>query len=128
MAKNQRQSDRFNDFGRVESSALSLIPGVLTDISITGCKVRFPISLTLDMDADYPLKIRTSRKNESSPLSLIGHPQWVKNEDGSTVIGFSFLHSPDTARLKFYIQQLSDEKFETENVDRIVTEDVCQFV
>lgn len=128
MTKIQRKSDRFNDFGRVESSALSQLPGVLDDISIHGCKVRFPISLTVDMDADYTLKIRPSRKTELIPFVLICHPQWVKEIDGSTVIGFAFLRSPDTARLQSYIRQLVDDKTESDYVDSMENKDVCRFV
>lgn len=128
MSKIQRKADRFDDFGRVDAAELCQLPGVLEDISFSGCKVRFPISVMVDLDNDYTLKIRPSRKSDSSPLVLLCHPQWIRNLDVETVIGFEILRSPDTARLNAYIQLLVDEKEDYENSDNFINESSCQYI
>lgn len=79
-----------------------MFPGALDDISISGCKVRFPNMVDVDLDNDYSLNIRLGTF-EGAPLRLICHPKWVKSLHGQTEVGFVFLHSPDTRRLESYI-------------------------
>jgi len=128
MSQISRKTVRFKDFGRVDAPDISLLPGVLEDISLQGCKVRFPLSLTVDSDNDYELKIHTSRKQNSVPLSLVCHPQWSRGADGGTEIGFQILRSPDTAKLSEYINQLSADDDTAESFETILTDPLCQFV
>ena len=115
MPEIQRRFERFNTFARVEAPDICQIHGSLADISKSGCKVRFPLSLTIDMDLDYTLKIKFTQMDKSLLFVLICHPQWLKEDDGSTLIGFEFLRSPDTARFNDYIQKLSDDEMDLKN-------------
>ncbi|MBO5100427.1 MAG: PilZ domain-containing protein [Treponema sp.] len=127
MSSNLRKNIRFEDFGKVECSEICLVAGVLDDISVSGCKVHFDAPVTINMEDDYELKIRLSRIN-LDPFILLCHPQWQKEDNGTTEVGFSILHSLDTSRLESYIEQLHTEKESLNNDLIMVEDDTCLFV
>lgn len=109
MKTEHRKDERFEDSGRVEAKELCALPGVLDDISISGCKVRFPVPVNVDMDNDYDLKMNLPHKNFLPVLKLTGRPQWKKDMGSQTQVGFSFLCSPGTPALTKYINQLKSD-------------------
>ncbi len=114
MMRNHRIDERVTDFGRVEAHDLCSFPGVLDDISASGCKVHFPVPLCIDMENEYNLKIKLSGC-DSQPLKLICLPRWKKLNESQTEVGFSFLRSPDTNKLESYISKMlnTDEGLES---------------
>lgn len=107
MQNEQRKDERFDDIGRVDAPDLCIFPGVLVDISLLGCRIRFPAVLSVDMESDFELKITSPRKGSNQSFSLIGHPQWTRQSDNSTEVGFRLLHSPGTRLLGKYIEKLA---------------------
>ena len=122
MKREHRKDARYDNMGRVESDVICPLPGVLDDIILTGCRVHYPTSLTLDMENDYPLRLKVSIRGETHQLEMICHPQWSNISDESvTEIGFSFLRSPDTPALNSLIGQLSDiEKDDSDISDLLI--------
>ena len=106
MLKENRQSVRYDEIGRVISPDLCALPGILDNISSGGCKVHFPLSVVVDLENEYELKIYSSRPAFPEPLNLICQPQWVKETDGCTEIGFSIMYSPDANRLSEFVAYL----------------------
>lgn len=114
MDDENRQSIRYHEIGRVIAPEICTLPGILDNISATGCKVHFPVSATINLDNEYLLKISLSRAPEEGPLQLMCKPMWVSELSGSTQIGFSILFSPDEARLHTFIeflQQINEDEF-----------------
>lgn len=106
MANENRKEERFPDIGRVDAIDICSLPGVLDDISLSGCKVHFPVPVTVDEENDYEIKIRPASKCTQEPLVLICHPQWNKiKENNESQIGFAILRSPDTPQLTAYIEE-----------------------
>ena len=99
-----RQSTRYTELGRVFSTELCALPGILDDISIDGCKLHFPVPVVVDLDNEYKVKIQLSRSADEEPLQLLCKPIWVNETGGTTYIGFQILYSPDDLRLR---QQIS---------------------
>ena len=81
---------------------------MLDDISIKGCKVHFPVPVSLDMENQYKLSI-TLPQQGTRPFRLLCNPQWQRINDSETEIGFRFLRSPDTPRLASYIGEKRGE-------------------
>ncbi|MBQ0052499.1 MAG: PilZ domain-containing protein [Treponema sp.] len=106
--KKLRKSERFEDFGRVESDELCLVNGVLEDISATGLKVSYSIPPTVDMEKEYEIKLRLSRVAEDA-LVLMVKPMRVEQEEDQTSVGFLLLHSKDSARPESYVNLLKEE-------------------
>ena len=107
--KNNRTSERFDDFARVICDELCIVSGVLTDISNNGFRAEFNAPCTIDNEKEYCIQIRLSRINVE-PLELMVQPMWSDFSDGKTSIGFSILHSKDSARLEKYISMLKDDQ------------------
>lgn len=108
MAQENRQDKRFEEIGRVMATELCPISGVLDDISAAGCKVHYSFPVVVDLDNEYDIKISPLHYSDSEPLHLMCKPQWVKETEGSTFIGFKVLYSPDGVRLQKFVQHLEE--------------------
>ena len=97
---------RYEEIGRVIAPELCALPAVLDDISLSGCKIHYSFPVVVDLENEYDLKISPLHSSVSTPLNLICIPQWVKEQDGSTFIGFKIQYSPDANRLSAFINQL----------------------
>ncbi len=128
MSREQRRNARFDDCGYVEVKGLSTLPGILNDISLKGCKVRFPIPVHVDMENDYELRIKVMNQDEMTSLFLISHPQWVKTVDGQTEVGFTFLRSPGTLALEDYIKHLDLDMQDDDSIFNLIIEPQPVFV
>ncbi|MBQ6781549.1 MAG: hypothetical protein IJP62_10005 [Treponema sp.] len=122
-----RKNTRFEDFGRVECNDLSPMSGILDDISMDGCKVHYDAPVNFSFEADYELRVRFSRF-PTEPLTLIAHPEWSRENGGTTEIGFSVLRSPDTARFEEYVAWLHKENLDPDAISPVSEEEKCLFV
>ena len=107
--KKKRSAERFEDFARVECRELCVVNGVLTDISKTGFKAEFNAPCEVDSEKEYVVLLRLSRVS-AEPLELTVRPAWSEFSDGKTLIGFSILHSKDSARFESYVKHLKEEE------------------
>ncbi|MFA6937227.1 MAG: PilZ domain-containing protein [Treponema sp.] len=128
MNSENRQNVRYEDIGRVDAAEICTLPGVLNDISLTGCKVHFPIPVTIDMEGDFELKIKPAQKSSEDPFVLVCHPQWVKDNNGETEIGFSILRSPDTPLLANYIEELKKNSDDPASVKDMIIDSKATFI
>jgi len=119
--KNQRKSERFNDFAGISCPELCVVSGVLTDISRVGFKAEFNAPCEIDAEKEYTVHIRLSRKN-SELLELTVQPAWSNFLDGKTFIGFSILPSKDSSRFEDYVDLLEDD-ISSANDDGIIPND-----
>lgn len=107
--KNLRKAERFEDFGRVENSEICVVSGILEDISENGIKVSYSVPPSIDLDKEYQVTVRLSRVADE-PLTLIVKPARVFDDDnGNVSVGFSILHSKDSARLEEYLSKLKED-------------------
>lgn len=108
MTEENRVSQRYKEIGRVIAPEICALPGVLDDISASGCKVHYSFPIVLDLENEYEIKISPLHHSEQNPLNLICIPQWIKELDGNTYIGFEIQYSPDANRLNNFIQKLEE--------------------
>ncbi len=109
MSDENRLNTRYKEIGRVLISEISSLPGVLDDISISGCKIHFLMPVVIDLENEYNVKILLSRNSTENPLNLYCKPQWAKECQGSTQIGMKIIFSPDMKRLTSFINDLKKE-------------------
>lgn len=112
MGVENRNSERYDDMGKVFCEELSALPGNLENISKSGLKVHFPVPVTIDLDAqnEYELRITLAKKIGDAPLVLVCVPQWVREVQHETEIGFKSLYSPDQNRYMTYISELANSE------------------
>lgn len=108
MNKERRCAKRYMDFARVDIPALCVFPGVLKDISFSGCRVRFSANLDINIETECEILIYQSRKKNIPPLHLLGIPMWAQKYTDATDVGIRFLHSRDMKILTEYIALLEE--------------------
>ncbi|MCQ2598073.1 MAG: PilZ domain-containing protein [Treponema sp.] len=108
--KENRVAERYDDMGKIDCQELCALPGSLINISKTGLKVHFPVPVTIDIEAqnEYQLKISLAKKIGEAPLVLVCVPQWVREVEHETEVGFKAMFSPDQNRYKAYIAELEE--------------------
>ncbi|MDR2898001.1 MAG: PilZ domain-containing protein [Spirochaetaceae bacterium] len=122
MISNNRKEPRFDDFAPVDVQGLCRLPGILENISLTGCSVRFPLPFQVRKNTEYTIQVRPARKTGLTPFTLIGTPVWTFQSAGTTKIGFQVLHSPGSKTLRQYVNLLSASE---EIHDDILLEEAC---
>lgn len=108
MGIESRRNTRYSEIGRVFCEEICALPGILDNISTDGCKIHFPVSVTVDSEKEYMLKIKLTRTADNSPLQLMCKPMWVSEQGTNTQIGMKILYSPDDSRLHEFISFLED--------------------
>ena len=108
MNEVNRQFTRYEEIGKVNAPQLCALPGILDDISVSGCKIHYSFKVPVDMETEYEIKLSPLHHGDQTPLNLICLPQWVDESNENTVIGFKILYSPDANRLKTFIEQLEN--------------------
>lgn len=106
MESDKRIATRFKEMGKVSAPEICALPGILDDISATGCKVHYTFPVVVDLENEYELQLLTTSNFGTLSLNLRVQPQWVKEIDGTTTIGFEILYSPDASRLSQFISHL----------------------
>lgn len=116
MSEENRNATRYDDIGRIVCEEICPLPGVLDNISRTGCKVHFPVVLDIDLEGEneYEVSVMLPKKNTESPLKLMCLVQWVKQCENSTELGLKFLFSPDSNRFAEYIEDLEQAEKDSE--------------
>lgn len=115
MKRKSRIDERFEEIARVKAEQICALPGVLDDISLSGCKVHFPNPITLDMENDYEISLDFANAKLKDTLKLLVHPMWQDSDESETAVGFKILCSPDTPKLKAIIDFLKSLKYDDEN-------------
>lgn len=114
MSDENRAATRYNDIGRIVCEEMSPLPGILVNISRTGCKVHFPLVITPDAENEYEVSVMLPKKYNESPLKMMVQVQWIRDAENATDIGLKFLFSPDSARFNKYVAELEQEKQDSE--------------
>lgn len=110
MGEEKRQQPRYDEIGRIFSQEICALPGILDDISVSGCKVHYTFPVVVDLENEYEVKLSPLHQMDSTPMQLICQPQWANEVDGNTMIGMKILYSPDKKRLEKFIQQLQEKE------------------
>lgn len=114
MKEEFRKTKRISDFARATLEDVSTLSGYLEDVCKTGCKVRFPQSLDIDLDQEYTLSIIPAIRSGLREMNLTVQPKWVQASDNSTEIGLYVLPCPDIKIFDSYVtllQQLEMEEY-----------------
>ena len=106
MEQENRQHTRYDEIGRVTAHELCALPGILDDISSEGCKIHYTFPVVVNLETEYDLKLSPLHGASLAPLNLICTPQWAKEHDGNTYIGFKINYSPDAHKLEDFIKHL----------------------
>lgn len=118
MDKENRTNIRYKDIGHIIAPEICVLPGIIDDISLSGCKVHYQFPVVIDLENEYEVKLSPSQNPSENPLNLMCTPQWVKEVDGKTYVGFQIQYSPDASRLQEFISHM--EKLSDDDLPEII--------
>lgn len=111
-----RAQIRYEDCARVQAPNICSCPGVLVDISETGCRVRFPVPIEVQDFIEYELNIQPTCKQGLSPFSLTVRAIWVDKINDSFEAGFSIIFVSESRHLKDYISALENSLIDSDEL------------
>ena len=110
MDNDNRKAERFQDFARVEAKKISKLPGILQDLSKTGCRIKFSHNVTIDTSSEFSITITPSPMYKMPEFEIIVKPVWTVASVDSCKIGFTVLNSVGTRDYLRYIEKLAKAK------------------
>lgn len=108
MSTENRGAERFSDFAKVQADKLSRLPGILQDLSRTGCRVKFSHVDSVDSSSEFTMIITPAPEYGMNAFEIVVKPVWTVQSADSCKIGFTVLHSVGTRDYIRYIEKLSD--------------------
>ena len=57
MEQENRLHTRYEEIGRITAPEICALPGILDDISLTGCKVHYSFPVVVDLENEYDVKL-----------------------------------------------------------------------
>lgn len=99
----------------------------MIDISARGCKIFYSVPVTIHLEDDYTLTIQVADKS-TGDLTLICHPAWANEDSGQTFIGMNILRSPDSERLKRFVESLKSQSDGDQDDQSQIVDSQCQFI
>lgn len=127
MCAKSRQDPRYEVLGRVQCQEISALPGNLIDISAHGCKIFYSVPVTIHLEDDYTLLVQVA-DSSTSDFTLICHPAWANEDSGKTILGMTILRSPDSERLKTFVESLENKKENEKSDQSQIVDSQCQFI
>lgn len=112
MKEEFRKAKRFSDFARATLEDVSSLSGYLEDVCKTGCKVRFPQELDIDLEQEYSLSVTPATRSGLREMSLTVQPKWIQASNDATEIGFFVLPCPDIKIFDSYVALLHQLEME----------------
>ena len=101
-----RVCERFPCSGLASAPGITQNQGELGDLSLFGCRVRFPGIIVFSGDAQYEVHLIPPENVFSTTVSITGTPVWSTYEKDATLIGFSLVSASNTALLSQWVDIL----------------------
>ena len=103
----KRKNSRFQSFAKVIIKEFGKEEFQLKDLSITGCRIEYPLDVEILLDTRFSLKIIPEKEAKIHPFSIIGEARWIRVSSTSCEAGFLITDSPRGKQFKSYVDYLS---------------------
>lgn len=123
LYQEHRATVRYEDFARIQAPDVCVFPGVLIDISDSGCRVRFPASVSLDTEGVYEINVVPSCKLGLQPFGMTVQPVWADDGADASEIGFEILSVTDSRHFDRYLEVLHDSSIDS---DELLLQNLCR--
>lgn len=128
MRRERRREARYPEIGHISCSQICALPGVLEDISASGCRAHFPNPVFTEEEQEYAVRLTFSRQGIVHGLELVCIPQWKKESGSETEIGFKILRSPDSPLLSSFIESLQKQSNDSPDVTDMIIPPDAEFI
>jgi len=103
----QRKNSRFLTSAKVIIKEFGKEEFQLKDLSITGCRLEYPIDTEISLDKRFSLEIIPETEAKIKPFSIDVESKWVRVSSNSCEAGFMITESPKGKQFQNYVDYLS---------------------
>jgi hypothetical protein len=103
----QRKNSRFLSLARVTVKEFGREEFQLKDISITGCKIEYPLDTEILLNMRFSLKVIPEKEAKINSFSITAEARWVRVSINSCEAGFMITESPRGKQFQNYVDYLS---------------------
>jgi len=103
----QRKNSRFLTVAKVEIKELSKEEFQLKDLSVTGCRIEYPLDTEIKLNMPLSLKICPEKEAKVKPFSITAEAKWLRVNSSSCEAGFMITESPKGRQFQNYVDYLS---------------------
>ena len=101
------RNSRFLTFAKVKIKEFGKAEFQLKDISITGCRIEYPLDVEILLDMRFSLKIIPEKEAKIHSFSIIAEARWIRVSVKSCETGFLITESPKGKQFQNYVDYLS---------------------
>ena len=105
--KEQRKNLRYETLATVKIKEIGKEDFPLKDLSITGCRIEFPINKDIMPNMRFSLKIIPENAAEVEPFTINTESRWVSVSGRGCEAGFSLVEPPKGKQFQRYVDYLS---------------------
>jgi len=103
----KRKNSRFTSSAKVIMKEFGKEEFELKDLSITGCRIEYPLDVEILLDMEFSLKIIPEKEAKIHPFSIIAEARWIRVSVNSCEAGFMITESPKGKHFQSYVDYLS---------------------
>jgi len=103
----QRKNSRFLTTAKVVIKEFGKEEFQLKDLSITGCRLEYPLDTEISLDKRFSLEIIPETEAKIKPFSIDVESKWVRVSSNSCEAGFMITESPKGKQFQNYVDYLS---------------------
>ena len=103
----KRKDTRFSTIANVAIKELGKELYLLKDLSITGCRLEYPIDTEISLDKHFSLEIIPEKEAKIKPFLIIAESKWIRVSSNSCEAGFMITESPKGKQFQNYVDYLS---------------------
>jgi hypothetical protein len=103
----KRKNSRFTTTAKVKIKEFGKEVFQLKDLSITGCRIEYPLDIEILLDMRFSLKITPEKEAKIHPFSITAEARWIRVSSKSCEAGFMISESPKGKEFQNYVDYLS---------------------
>jgi len=103
----KRRNSRFSTGAKVTIKEFGKEEFLLKDLSITGCRIEYPLDVEILLDMRFSLKITPEKETKVHPFTITAAARWIRVSSNSCEAGFMITESPKGKHFQSYVDYLS---------------------
>jgi hypothetical protein len=105
--KEQRKNSRFPAIAKVKVKEFGNEEFQLIDLSVTGCRIEYPLETEILLNTRFSLKIIPEKEAKISSFLITAEARWIRVSGNTSEAGFMITGSPKGKQFQNYVDYLS---------------------
>jgi len=105
--KEKRENTRFQTLAKVKIMGIRKSDYPLVDLSVTGCRVEFPVEEEIMPNNKFKMRIVPESASKVAPFNITVESKWVRVCVNACETGFSIVEPPKGKQFQRYVDYIS---------------------